>query len=315
MNYLRITIFLSILFVFAAQVQAQDQLFKQEPLDPDKNAAIIGFDSMLLGAFVYSQWISDDDLQQKDQYHFHRIWGGEQCHVYSSKGFDGLGTMSAIHNEHPEFEEFGLDTRTYTVELEDGLTLGTGSSRLALRCSWNPIPRQAKALDPQNTAYNKILQEYLAQHGLPQAKPQIMQLFKVDLDGDGTDEVLICAQNIVDPKSRVATWQPDQPLILEGGLPTGAQKGNYSLVLLRKIVNGQVREIPLAQFIALKDGTAADPEQITPYVHKIFQFADLNGDGVLEVIMGTDYYEGSFYEVFEIHKDNAILVLENGLGV
>lgn len=307
------TIYISIILFITTSVQAQNHLFQEEPLSPDKDAAIIGFDSMLLGAFIYGQWVSDQDLQQKDKYHFHRLWGGEQHQVYSSRGFEGLGTMSAIHNEHPEFEEYGLETRTYTLEMEDGSTLSTGSSRLALRCSWNPLPRQAQNLNPDHAVYKEILKKYLVENGLPQADPQIMQLFKVDLDGDGSDAVLICAQNIVEDQA--LAWRSDSPLSTIQGLPSGSIQGNYSLVLLRKIINNEVHEIPLAQFIALKDGTAADPVQIVPEIFKIFQCADLNGDGVLEIIIGSQYYEGYGYQVFEIQKNQAVMVLENGAGV
>ncbi|MDL2313886.1 hypothetical protein LJC36_02770 [Desulfovibrio sp. OttesenSCG-928-C14] len=78
-------------------------------------------------------------------------------------------------------------------------------------------------------------------------------------------------------------WKADKPL---GTLiPDGSLKGNYSLILLYKVIDGEVRTIPLAQFITIKDGTPINPLHVSPQLHKVYQFADLNGDGVMEIVV------------------------------
>ena len=274
---------------------------------PVEREGVIGFDSLLLGGFFAGKWVPAEELQGTETHRFNRIWGGEEYSIYSSNGFEGVGKGSAIHKEHPgEFENarHEPDAPIFDVTMENGRTLGFGSARLAIRCNWNPAPRRAIPLDTKNAVYNKIIKEYLGRNGLPDAKPNIMQLFKVDLNGNGQDEVIIYAQNIVGREA--AAWEMDKPLFFGSGFPNTSKKGDYSVLLLRKIVDGQVREIPLAHFIALKDGT--------PFLHKIYQCADLNGDGIMEIITG-EYSNGRFsYIVHEIKGGKAVQALINGAG-
>ena len=263
---------------------------------PDERNAVIGFDGVLLGGFIASQWVPADVLQESKAYHFDRIWGGEEYKVYSVSGFEGVGVGSAIHT-----------TRLFAVT-RDAQTLGFGTAKLAIGCDWNPVPRQAVALDTKNATYVKILKDYLERSGLPDASPQIMQLFKVDLDGDGADEVVIVAQNIISRDTAAVTWEADKPLSRTADIPKDAKKGEYSLVLLRKIVNGKVREIPLSQYISLKDS------ETLPLLHKVYQFADLNGDGVMEIIVGENSCENLEYRAYAVKGDKAVKALANGMG-
>ena len=54
---------------------------------------------------------------------------------------------------------------------------------------------------------------------------KIENILRVDLDGDGEDEVLISATNYFDKKNRV---------------PMRSPAGSYSMVLLRRVVAGKV---------------------------------------------------------------------------
>ena len=92
------------------------------------------------------------------------------------------------------------------------------------------------------------------------------------------------------------------PLYKNTDIPATLVKGQYSIALLRKIIGGKVVEIPLGQTIALQNGTAA-------LIHKVFQFADLNGDGVMEIIAGNYNHDGYSYQVHEIKNGKASLVI------
>ena len=277
--------------------------------------AWFGFDSVFLGGFVSGKWRSAEDLLSDDKYSQERIQKGDVCNVYSSKGLLGPGTVAAVYSEllgqtDPDFR--GPDTDRFDVRMKDGSTLGWDSVLLAIKCPWNPVPRQALVMSPDNTTYKDIVRKYLARNGLPNSAPNIMQLFKIDLEGDGVDEVIICAQNIVGQDVKTIMWAQDKQLGTT--IPGGSYKGNYSLLLLRKIVNGQVREIPIGQFLATKDATPVNDEWIPPALYKICQFADLNGDGILEIIVAINYYESYAYVVYEIKGDKVVQVLANGAG-
>ena len=311
--YVKILLISLMLNFAASYALAASPADQPKVTNPNDRKAIIGFNSFLLGGFIDGRWVSADDLQKKTEYHSDRVWGGEEYSVYSAKGFQGIGKGSAIHREHPgefESEPTEPDAPIFDLTLENGQTLGFGSARLAVRCDWDPAPRQATGLETKDTVYNKIVKDYLERNGLPGATPNIMQLFKVDLNGDGVDEVVIVAQNIVGPDTAPAAWEADKPFSIMTSISGGSKKGNYSLVLLRKIVNGKVREIPLAQFIALKD--AGPDEDQAALAHKVHQFADLNGDGVMEIIISAVDYSDFKHLVFEIEGDKAVEVLKNG---
>ena len=271
-------------------------------------AGAIGFDGFLLGGFKDGQWISREKLPQKQE----NSEGIVAYAVYSTKGLEGFGRCDGLHSDNPESPEGRLGIHTFDITMTDGTMVKPGSARLVISGNWNAAPRRAVTLDTKNAAYTAIIKDYLTRNGLPDAAPNIMQIFRVDLDGDGADEVLISAQNIVGKDAEGVSWAADTPL--GTGIPAGSKKGDYSLLLLRKVVNGEVREISLAQFIALKDGTPADAQQVPPDLHKIYQFADLNGDGNMEIISGENYYEGYSYIIYEIKGDKAVQVLAGGWG-
>ena len=251
----------------------------QSPQGPSR----LAFDAMLLGGFIDGEWVGYEDLQTEEKFSPYKILRRQPFKIYSSRGFEGNGT--AMDVEEPGQ---GLNTLMLSVRTRNGELLESGSARLAIDCIWNPQPRQAQALPTQNANYQKIVQSYLAQNGLRNVTPNIVQLFRVDLEGDGVDEVVITAQNILKPAQKGFSWELDQPLNKDGIIPGGALKGNYSMVLVRKIVNGEVREIPLEQFVSLKNARPVDDEEwVVPPVHKIHQFADVDGDGTLEIIAGT----------------------------
>jgi hypothetical protein len=93
----------------------------------------------------------------------------------------------------------------------------------------------------------------------------------VDLEGDGEDEVLISATNYHTTH----------------GVPTGASAGSYSFVILRRVVEGKVR----TQFV---DGEVYTKSKVfnAPSQYEISAILDLDGDGKMEVVIESAYYEG-----------------------
>ncbi|MDL2263970.1 hypothetical protein LJC31_04900 [Synergistaceae bacterium OttesenSCG-928-I11] len=279
------------------------------------------FDGFLLGKYIKdkSEWVSGDPLQGGDpKYHLERYWGGEECKVYSSAGYEGIGIAEAVKQDHPQ--EFGSKSVGYSsplldIERRDGKKsekLSIGSARLAVwGDGFDAMPRRATPLGPESETYKKIVKEYLAKRGLKNATPRITQIFKVDLEGDGVDEVVIYAQNIFDAKKDAATWRTDASPWLSGEAllpPAISKKGDYSVAFLRKIVGGKVREIPLFEYIGTGGGEAT-------FLHKICGFADLNGDGKLEIIANWRFSQGFSYEVYEVEGGEAKPVLSVGLEV
>ena len=268
-----------------------------------------GFDGFLLGAFIGGKWVSDEDLLENEDFREHRVRGGETCRVY---GFSA--PESGVATLEPPGDDPHI--RPMTARTSSGASVGTGDARLFVTSDHNAMPRTAQILPTDNAQYKKIVADYLAARGLAVAKPNIVQLLRVDLDGDGKDEVLIAAQNEVSEDERFS-FAPDRPLLTPIMSPTGVplrEAGHYSVLLLRRVVGGQAKNIALAEFIAKKNAQAdADPFTDSAWVHKIVAIADLNGDGVMEIVTAEAFLRGHWYRVYETKGASPRKVLENGV--
>jgi len=150
-------------------------------------------------------------------------------------------------------------------------------------------------LDPQAEVYRTAAAAVLADLGIEDADPDVVQVVRSDLEGDGIDEVLVAVQRLSDPETLFAA------------------DGDYSVVFVRRVVGGEVKTSVLAQ------SNAPDPQlpDQTPFVDvlRISALADLNGDGRMEVVLDGSYYEGSSTVVYEAEPDGRLVeVLRAGCG-
>ena len=262
-----------------------------------QQGSTFGIEGVLVGACPSpGKWIDAETLTGDPRYAELNVSRGDAFRVFSMKGLEGEGTSSALVMEDPEPPMFDVMDAA-------GRKIGEAMTWLSIRCSWDPLPRKAAALSTRNAVYQKAVEQYLAARG-ERAKPQIAQIFKIDLEGDGVDEVVISAMRL-----KNAQWSAgNEPQ--HSGMVFRAEPGDYSLVLLRKIVAGKVREIPVCGFFAGKNKDGRPPT-----MHKVIGFADLDGDGVLEILTDSSYYEGFWFGVHAVQKDKVREVLGNGFGV
>lgn len=178
----------------------------------------------------------------------------------------------------------------YHVDLELKKDLGVAIGSAA---KWKFVPRVPVEISLTDPAYIKVVADVLRTKGNAKPVVRIKQAYRVDLDGDGTDEVVLAA-----------TYHR------AGELSPRAAVGDYSFLLLRKIVDGKAQNIVLAgEFIkkAVKFGAVNE--------YGISSIADLNGDGNMEIVMKSQYYEGNASAVFEVTGAKATEVLSTGCGV
>ncbi len=165
-----------------------------------------------------------------------------------------------------------------------GIAFGSGAD-------FNPVPRVPQKLDANGAVYKKVVADFLKTKKINNPVVKIEQIFRVDLEGDGKDEVVIRATNYKN-------------------FGASENKGEYSFVLLRKIVGESVKDILLAG-----DFSTKDVEFSAPNTHEISAIADLNGDGKMEIVIYGQYYEGHWNEAYEITGEKANKVLQTGCGV
>jgi hypothetical protein len=157
------------------------------------------------------------------------------------------------------------------------------SGTIALVAGWEAAPRQPQELPLDTPIYQEAIAELLQAQGISEPEVHLTSVVRIDLEGDGIDEVLVIATRLSG---------------LGGGLPTVAA-GDYSLVLLRKVIDGEATSIPLATTVFTEAVELADPVQ-----YNLLAMLDLNGNGNLEMVIEGWYYEGRFVTVYEsIERD------------
>ncbi len=170
------------------------------------------------------------------------------------------------------------------------------NAQFALGGAHNPFPRQVRIESPNQATYRGIVAATLRAHGIAKPVVQIAQIWRVDLDGDGTTEVLLSATrkadggnaNIIAPDSRA---------------------GDYSLVLLRKIVSGRAKNILMASEFYPRAKTFNAPN-----FFRLAAVFDADGDGKMEVLLRGRYYEGDSTALFSVGAEKPREVLSEGCG-
>lgn len=214
---------------------------------------------------------------------FARLSGEGKYSLFGIKGKTGAMTATIEAPDVPCDEFYFAQS---PLEGQKGIAFGSG-------LTWNPVPRTPRAVNLNDKTYLGIVSQILRAKGLTKSRAVIEQAVKIDLDGDGTDEVVLTASNY------------------GGKIAPGAKAGDYSFVLVRKIVGGKARNIMVAEEYIKKNVEFGAPSRF-----EISAIADLNGDGKMEIVQYGEYYEGSGAGAYEItDKAVEIKALETGCGV
>lgn len=168
---------------------------------------------------------------------------------------------------------------------------------IAIAADWNPMPRAVKNSSTTQDVYVKAVRELLIAQGIAKPVVKITQHLRVDLEGDGQDEVLLSATHYPTAEG-------------EGSAPTSAGSGNYSFTALRRLIGGKVvTQILEGEFYEKATEFSA------PNVHQVGAVLDLDGDGKMEIVLHSQYYEGGATTVWQLGAKEAKRVLEIACGV
>lgn len=169
---------------------------------------------------------------------------------------------------------------------------------IAIAATWDPMPRAVKAGPLKEESAMQAVRGILTAKGIRKPNVEIRQHLRVDLDGDGQEEVIITATHYAKAEG-------------EGSAPMELAAGDYSLVLLLRPKEGRQTS---TQILAGETYPKVR-EDVTPYVHDVGGVMDLDGDGSLEILLHSQYYEGGGTSVWKLGKDKAAKVLEVECGV
>ena len=177
--------------------------------------------------------------------------------------------------------------------LEVSLPSKSKDGVIALSAPWNALPRKPQIADPTQQVSVDAVREFLESRRVTDPQVKITRILRVDLDGDGEEEMLINATNYPDDEPPMDTAVP----------------GGYSMVLLRRVVAGKVQTELIAGDFYVKD------ESSPAYVYKVPAVLDLNGDGMLEIIVHSQYYEGSETTIYDCSGGKCEAALSVGCGL
>jgi peptidoglycan hydrolase-like protein with peptidoglycan-binding domain len=178
----------------------------------------------------------------------------------------------------------------FIVELQPQLdrrnTIGIGSGAIhALQ------PRPLTQVDLTSADYDNAITDALTVVGLSNAKIGLVQGFQTDIDGDGTQEVVLTAEHRADGTEHVTP---------------SAKAGDYSAVMIVK--DGK------ATLVAYEVQTK-DIEFGAPLEFRVLGVADLNGDSRMDLVVSSSYYEGTTTIVYDLLPEGPREAISTGCGV
>ncbi|HEU0172565.1 MAG TPA: hypothetical protein VFR26_13985 [Acidimicrobiales bacterium] len=244
--------------------------------EPAPVGPIVGFEG-ILGSWDGSEWVHwnpEDPVPSATEFRVVRL-SGPATTVTGRPVVRGCGAT-----DRPTID-VGLENAGFPVRM--GVAVA-GLDDLQ--------PRPVEELDPTAEVYRAAAAEVAISMGVGEPAPEVAQVVRADLDGDGLAEVLVMAEQHGQPGSSLAA------------------PGDWSAAFVRRVVGGAVQTTVVESHLT----TDVDAPLLPQY--RVGAIADLNGDGRLEVVLNMSYYEGSETTIREVGADgNLREVLSAACGV
>lgn len=234
-----------------------------------KNNGVNTFFS-LLGGVQAGKWLSADEAVAQ-------ITGASLYDVYAFTNGMHLVYGYAPAKSTPFSPGYYLST---DADLNEAGMLGVAHG-------WQVTQRAVDELLFQNELYQQVVTDWLSQAGVADPQTGTMHIYRVDLEGDGTDEIFI-SDTLVESQHT-------------------AGPGDHSIILMRKVVGKEAVTIPILVDLYMYAKTGG--LQPFPCSYSITNFIDLNQDGVLDVMVEFGRWEGSGASLYEIDGETVEQVL------
>ncbi|HSL46188.1 MAG TPA: hypothetical protein VK897_22325 [Anaerolineales bacterium] len=176
--------------------------------------------------------------------------------------------------------EFSPTSKIYSVRTNGSLD---EVGMVGVVQGWPVVQRDVQELAADNQLYGQIILDWLTAEGIAEPQLDILHIFRVDIEGDGAEEIFLSATH------------------LDGSQHT-TQAGDYSIVLMRKVVGNEALTRPIVGDIY----HSAEAEITYPRTYSLANFIDLNKDGILEVIVDVQRWEKAGAIIFQIDGDDVI---------
>ncbi len=154
---------------------------------------------------------------------------------------------------------------------------------VAMIAPWNALPRLPKDQCVSQPLYHKIVRDFLVTRGMHDPQVNITRIIRCDLDGKGTDTVLISARK------------------------ANHGSGDYSVILARQLVGRTVRTVVLEESLNNRNERPLDYDLVGLY--------DFQGDGRMEPVVALHEIDAGGLEIFDVRAGRARRALIAEAGV
>jgi hypothetical protein len=151
---------------------------------------------------------------------------------------------------------------------------------------WQVTQKAPEELLVGDDFYQKEVMVWLKDQGVVMPQVGGIRVFRIDIEGDGVDEIFISATHL--DESQHLT-----------------KLGDYSIVLMRKVAGNDVVTVLLAGDVY----HSQSPEITYPRTYSPGSFIDLDQDGILEVIVDIQRWEGFGAIVFRVNERSVTQLL------
>jgi len=151
---------------------------------------------------------------------------------------------------------------------------------------WMTSKRDVTELSDDGAFYQQAVFDWLKTQGVAAPQPGTLKVFRTDLEGDGVNEIFISATHL-------------------DGSQHITNPGDYSIVLMRKVVGNDAVTVPLMSDIYYDNNSG----MTFPHTNSLANFIDLNQDGIMEVVVDIQKWEGFGAMVFQINGQDVMQVL------
>lgn len=151
---------------------------------------------------------------------------------------------------------------------------------------WQVTKRPVTELADDDGFYQQAVMDWLKTEGVSAPQVDVVRVYRVDIEGDGVDEVFISATHLDDSQRTT-------------------KAGDYSIVLIRQVIGNEAVTKPLVGDVY----RSQEPEMTYPRTYSLTNFIDLNQDGRLEAVVEIQKWEGFGARVFQIDGKDVIQTL------
>lgn len=242
----------------------------EQKSDKENNIGVVIFNNALIGTF-YNGEIFDVNYETYD-------FSDEVYNMYSLKG-------KKINNK-----TFKHSITPHGKIIVDGDYVNNFDIRelVGISGDWDVMPKIPKEIMlPNKEIYDSVC-EVLGDEFVQVNEPTIIQAYEIDLDNDMIDEQIIVAENLKQNWSYM-------------------QNNSYSLIFIRKIINGEYENIFLARDILNDD---ANEEEILSVFRRIRGILDIDGDGEIELLIESSSIDTTVYSIYDFKNTQIYLLAE-----